>query len=170
MYQLYNDDCLEVMKSIKEYILDVIQESYVFEMAYNRKEIKKRVEALINQIIENWCLIKYCSLYDKNNTNKYHWKQELKAHLYNIYEMKIKGGDVKTKYNLVSEIIYDKKEITTSSKISSIIRIKFRKENIIIHNDICDSCIENLNYIITLISNNENDDNTDKIYDYVEQL
>ena len=158
------------MKSIKEYILDVIQESYVFEMAYNRKEIKKRVEALINQIIENWCLIKYCSLYDKNNTNKYHWKQELKAHLYNIYEMKIKGGDVKTKYNLVSEIIYDKKEITTSSKISSIIRIKFRKENIIIHNDICDSCIENLNYIITLISNNENDDNTDKIYDYVEQL
>lgn len=158
------------MKAIKEYILDVIQESYVFEMAYNRKEIKKRIEALINQIIENWCLIKYCSLYDKNNTNKYHWKQELKAHLYNIYEMKIKGGDVKTKYNLVSEIIYDKKEITTSSKISSIIRIKFRKENIIIHNDICNSCIENLNYIITLISNDENDDNTDKIYDYVEQL
>lgn len=158
------------MKSIKEYILNVIQESYIFEMAYDRKEIKKRVEALTNQIIENWCLIKYCSLYDKNNTNKYHWKQELKAHLYNIYEMKIKGGNAKTKYNLISEIIYAKKEITTSSKISSIIRIKFRKENIIIHNDICDSCIENLKYIIELISNNENDDNTDKIYDYVEQL
>ena len=57
------------MKSIKEYILNVIQESYIFEMAYDRKEIKKRVEALTNQIIENWCLIKYCSLYDKNNTN-----------------------------------------------------------------------------------------------------
>lgn len=158
------------MKSIKEYILNVIQESYIFEMAYDRKEIKKRVEALTNQIIENWCLIKYCSLYDKTNTNKYHWKQELKTHLYNIYEMKIKGGNAKTKYNLISEIIYDKKEITTSSKISSIIRIKFRQENVIIHNDICDSCIENLNYIIELISNNENDDNTDKIYDYVEQL
>jgi hypothetical protein len=158
------------MKSIKEYILNVIQESYIFEMAYDRKEIKKRVEALINQIIENWCLITYCSLYDINNTNKYHWKQELKAHLYNIYEMKIKGGNAKTKYNLISEIIYDKKEITTSSKISSIIRIKFRKENIIIYNDICDLCVENLNYIIELISNNENDDNTDRIYDYVEQL
>lgn len=158
------------MKSIKEYMLNVIQESYIFEMAYNRKEIKKRVEALTNQIIENWCLIKYCSLYDKTNTNKYHWKQELKAHLYNIYEIKIKGGNAKTKYNFISEIIYDKKEITTSSKISSIIRIKFRNENIIIHNDICDLCIDNLNYIIELISNNENDDNTDKIYDYVEQL
>lgn len=45
------------MKSIKEYILDVIQESYIFEMAYDRKEIKKRVEVLINQIIENWCLV-----------------------------------------------------------------------------------------------------------------
>lgn len=84
--------------------------------------------------------------------------------------MKIKGGNAKTKYNLISKIIYDKKEITTSSKISSIIRIKFRKENIVIDNDICDLCIENLNNIIELISNNENDDNTDKIYDYVEQL
>ena len=158
------------MKSIKEYILNVIQESYIFEMTYDRKEIKKRVEGLINQIIENWCLIKYCSLYDNNNINKHHWKQELKAHLYNIYEMKLKGGNVKTKYNLISEIIYDKKEITTSSKISSIIRIKFRTENISIYNDICDLCIDNLNYIIELISNNENDDNTDKIYDYVEQL
>lgn len=158
------------MKSIKEYILDVIQESYIFEMAYDRKEIKKRVEALTNQIIENWCLIKYCTLYDSNNRNKYHWKQELKAHLYNIYEMRIKGGNAKTKYNLISEIIYDKKEITTSSKISSIIRIKFRKENMIIRNDICDLCIEDLKHIIELISNNENDDNTDKIYDYVEQL
>lgn len=158
------------MKSIKEYILNVIQESYIFEMAYDRKKLRKRVEALTNQIIENWCLVTYCSLYDKNNTNKNHWKKELKAHLYNIYEMKIKGGNAKTKYNLISEIIYDEKEITTSSKIASIIRIKFREENIIIHNDICDSCIENLNYIIELISNNENDDNTDKIYDYVEQL
>lgn len=158
------------MKSIKECILNVIQESYIFEMAYDRKEIKKHVEALTNQIIENWCLIKYCTLYDSNNRNKYHWKQELKAHLYTIYEMKIKGGNAKTKYNLISEIIYDKKEITTSSKISSIIRIKFRKENIVIDNDICDLCIENLNNIIELISNNENDDNTDKIYDYVEQL
>ena len=45
------------MKSIKEYILDAIQESYIFEMAYDRTEIKKRVEGLINQIIENWCLV-----------------------------------------------------------------------------------------------------------------
>ena len=152
-----------VMKSIKEYILDAIQESYIFEMAYDRKEIKKRVEGLINQIIENWCLIKYCTLYDNENKNKYHWKQELMAHLYNIYEMKLKGGNAKTKNNLISEI-------TTSSKISSIIRIKFRNENIPIQKDICDLCIENLNYIIELVSNDENDDNTDKIYDYVEQL
>ena len=51
------DNIIINMKSIKEYILDVIQESYIFEMAYDRKEIKKRVEVLINQIIENWCLV-----------------------------------------------------------------------------------------------------------------
>lgn len=29
------------MNSIKEYLLDAIQKSYIFEMAYDRKEIKK---------------------------------------------------------------------------------------------------------------------------------
>ena len=80
------------MKSIKEYILDAIQESYIFEIAYDRTEIKKRVEGLINQIIENWCLVKYCTLYDNENRNKYHWKQELKAHLYNISLLSRKSG------------------------------------------------------------------------------
>lgn len=158
------------MKSIKEYILDVIQESYIFEMAYDRKELKKRVEALTNQIIENWCLIKYCTLYDNENRNKNHWKQELRAHLYNIYEMKIKGGNATAKYNLISEIIFDKREITTTNKISLIIRNKFRIENIPIKFDICSYCIEDLQEIITLVSNKENEENSDKIYDYVEQL
>lgn len=76
--------------------------------------------------------MKYCTLYDNENRNKYNWKQELKAHLYNIYKIKIKGGNAKAKYNLISKTIYNKKEITTSSKIASIIRIKFRTENIII--------------------------------------
>ena len=159
-----------MMTNIKEYILEKLQNTLVFEMAYSRKELKNSFDCILDQIIENWCLVKYCTLYDNENKNKYHWKQELKAHLYNIYEMKIKGGNAKTKYNLIYEIIYDKKEITASSKIASIIRIKFRTENIIINNDICDSCIENLKYVIELISNDETDDNTDKIYDYVEQL
>ena len=33
------DNIIINMKSIKEYILDVIQESYIFEMAYDRKEM-----------------------------------------------------------------------------------------------------------------------------------
>ena len=47
------DNIIINMKSIKEYILDVIQESYIFEMTYDSKEIKKRVVVLINHIIEN---------------------------------------------------------------------------------------------------------------------
>ena len=35
------DNIIINMKSIKEYILDAIQKSYIFEMAYDRKEIKK---------------------------------------------------------------------------------------------------------------------------------
>lgn len=158
------------MMSLKEYILEVISNSYVFEMAYDRKELKKRVESLLNQIIENWCLVRYCSLYDKNNININHWRRELQSHLFNIFEMSIKGGNYNSKYNLISEIIFNKREITTSNKISLIIRNKFRIEGIVIKSDICEGCLENLKELISLISNKETPENSDELFDYIDRL
>lgn len=158
------------MRRLIDYILEQLSETIIFEMAYDRKELKKRVEGLLNQIIENWCLVRYCSLYDKDNINKNHWRKELQNHLFNIFEMNIKGGNYYSKYNLISEIIFDKREITTSNKISLIIRNKFRKEGIAIENDISEECLENLKSIIELISNKETPENSDKLFDYIDSL
>ena len=158
------------MKNIKEYLLEAIQNTYIFEMAYDRKELKKMVEGLFDQIIENWCLIKYCSLYDPTNTNSNHWRVELRSHIYNIHKMKLKGGNESTKSNLIKDIVYDKKEICTSKDISKIIRIKFRTEGLQIKSDICNECIEELPFIIELLASKETEENIDKIYDYIENL
>ena len=83
---------MNIMLNIKEYILEKLQNTLVFEMAYSRKELKNSFDGILDQIIENWCLVKYCSLYDEQNINKNHWANELTAHMYNILKRQLKNG------------------------------------------------------------------------------
>ena len=79
------------MNTLKEFLLESIQKTYVFEMAVSRKELKDKVDSLIYQIIENWCLVKHCTLYDSLNRNKNHWKKncELICLIYIISSLKV---------------------------------------------------------------------------------
>lgn len=49
------------------------------EMAIPLKKYKERVDGLRFQLVENWCLSKYCQLFDDTNLNFKHWINELKA-------------------------------------------------------------------------------------------
>ena len=53
----------------------------VFEMATPLKKYINRVENLRIQIVENWCLCKYCQMFDPSNYNFNHWKGELHSYL-----------------------------------------------------------------------------------------
>ena len=158
------------MKTLKEYILEAIQNTVIFEMAYERKELKKLVNGLIRQIIENWCLVRYCTLYDNSNINKSHWKRELETHMYNIFDTQIKGGNYQAKYNLIYQIVIDEMEYTTSNKIAICIRKKFKKEQLNIDNTICNECVESLIKIIELLSNKITEHNYDKIDEFIENI
>ena len=126
------------MINFKEYILEAIQNTYIFEMAHDRKQIRNKVEGLHGQIIENWCLVKYCSLYDNDNINKNHWKNELITHLKSIYKLTLKDGNKYSKFKLIYTILIEEYEITTAKKIEQEIYRKFKKENIILQKDICE--------------------------------
>lgn len=156
--------------NLKEYLLESLQSTYIFEMAYDRKHLKKIVDGLFAQIIENWCLVRYCTLYDPNNTTKNHWKKELRAHCGKIYQASLRGGNSQVKYNLISEIVIDNMELTTARKIKSVTRTKFRVENLEQRDDIFNQCAENVITLISLLSNKETDENTDKLFDYINNL
>lgn len=157
------------MKHIKEYILEYLSNTSIFEMAFSRKELIKRVEGLYGQIIENWVLIKYSTL-SGNTTYKEHWKDELSAHMGNIFGMYYKGD----KEWLLKQILIDKLEITTSRKIRLITLRKIRKEKID-DNDInyikaCDLCSEDILEICRLLSLKETEENLNNIYDYIDSI
>ena len=64
------------------------------------KDYKNRVDGLRFQLVENWCLCKYCSLFDRDNQNFNHWKIELRSVLKNLKMINIKGNI--DKYKILS--------------------------------------------------------------------
>ena len=98
------------MMDLKNYILEAISNTYLFEMAYSREKYIDRLMGLDMQILENWCLIKYCNMFDKENYNRLHWSKELIAHMSNAAECKLKKGLNKlntTKYVFINMNEYD---------------------------------------------------------------
>ena len=158
------------MNTLKEFLLESLQKSFIFEMALSRKELKDKVDALIYQIIENWCLINHCKLFDNHNININHWKKELRGHMINIFNKSLKGGNSQTKFKLIEETIVDKLEITTAEKISRLIKAKFKDENFTVSKDVCNNCIDELYIIMQMMSNTDTSQNLDTIIDYIDNL
>lgn len=126
------------MISLKEYIADKACENTLFEMASNRSEFLDKLDNLHEQIIENWCLIRYCIVFDNKNINKNHWRKELSAHLYNIV---LHRYDV-NRINAIKEVYLRKLRLDNSNVIYNIISKKWSKENLDIEADYTSTIIE----------------------------
>ena len=102
--------------------------SIVNEMALSLKTFRQRVDGLRFQLIENWCLLKYCQLYSQNNVNIDHWGSEFLACAKNIRDFEIKGGINKQK--TINKMFISDYDYNQSRKILPIIQDKFDIEKI----------------------------------------
>ena len=66
---------------ILEPVVRAIENNYLVEMAYDRKKFKDLIDDLSDQILENWCLIRYVSVSKDKKELRSHWEDELSAHL-----------------------------------------------------------------------------------------
>ena len=62
------------------------------EMSIYKKDYEKRVDDIRFQLVENWCLCKYCQLYCPSKNEFKHWIRELKTCINNIKFLDIKNG------------------------------------------------------------------------------
>ena len=121
----------ELKHIISSIIREELQKYVITEMAMSIKDYKERVENLMQQILENWCLIRYSTLTGEKQELKKHWKYELRAHINNIVSIKLKNGNsLSSKQNALYSLwnIYDWD--TDESCISRRLYIKFEKEGI----------------------------------------
>ena len=83
------------MRTIQEIIDEQASEivcgaDMITEMAVPLKKYKVRVDGLRFHLVRNWCLCRYCYLFDRSNTCFGHWIDELKAVIENLKFLNIK--------------------------------------------------------------------------------
>lgn len=143
---------------------ELFKKGIITEMALKKKDFIFHISSLRCQLIENWCLCAYCSLYDKNNNNFKHWKNEFIAHADNIKNCKLKDGN---KEKAINKTYIDKFDLNESLMIKQIIQGKFKIENLDLKclDSISQLCTKNILNIIKFLC----DDNYNSI-DYVKRL
>lgn len=113
------------MKSLYEYGLELMSIMPINEMAYERKKLLDWLQYHVKLICQNWCLVRYCSIFDPKNRNKNHWSTELQALIIEYAEMRTKLDKRKiTKIGFI-----DKPEIYDYTQIYVYIAEKFEKEH-----------------------------------------
>lgn len=140
------------MKSIS----DFLKNFYITEMAIKLGEFRSKSEGIINQIIENWCLVKWCDMYPDELTSKQlrnHWATELISHMLYINNIKLKGSRKdKALHNLVIKTL----EYDDPIEVANIIRNKFEKERLEKYiNIMSEECANNINTICKLLCCND---------------
>ena len=79
------------MKSLTEYLIY----NPINEMADSLSDFRNKINNLLGQLLENWCLVKWCDLYHNSNISKRlrnHWSTELIAIMTQITNTRIKSG------------------------------------------------------------------------------
>ena len=144
-------------------ILKVILEEYdgksmINEMAVPLKSYKSRVDGLRFQLVENWCLCKWCQIYNHECMTFLHWCTELKTCIDNLKFLDIKNGIDKRK-TLMKMLINDY-DYNDPNMIERIIRGKFVKEHIdnnLQKSKVCTEFADGINDLINVISLNSID-------------
>ena len=144
------------MKKVIEYIVRAIENTYIVEMAYDRKKFKDLINSLGDQIIENWFLIRYSRISNTKNELINQSRKELIGHIDNICKTTFKMDRRKA----IEEVLKGWKELNHNNEnnIINYIAIKFDAGRINIEdnniiNEIVDDWLEyGLEDIIDILS------------------
>lgn len=160
--------------SIRDEIKKILEErnkskNEILEMPIPRNSYENYINGLIPQLLENWCLVRHCTL--SNNTRyKKHWQYELIGRFITISRLSIKGNDSVATRKKVLEKIWSDNYFTIPLFLSLIIANKFLKENINIidgtHGKVLSDCIKEQNNIFNVILSRD----IDVIVSYVKSI
>lgn len=143
-------------KSIKEIIdYSLFSHSILNEMALHKKEFEKHIYNLKDQLVENWCLCAFCSLYDKTNPNFSHWKVEFASYSNKIKRVSLKAG---SKYKIIHNIYIEKFDLNQPKMIGMIFKEKFIDEQLQdndVFNNICNVCAQNAEKLVKFLADDE---------------
>ena len=141
----------QLKEIINEKVNDVLNRiGMINEMAVPLKTYRARVDGLRFQLVENWCLCKWCQLFNTECENFAHWVTELKACIDNLKFLDIKNNIDKRK-TLIKMLVKDY-DYDNANMIERIIRGKFVRENLTDNTQKIQVCIAFADNIMGLIN------------------
>ena len=118
-----------IKEILNETVNDVLNRiGMINEMAIPLKAYKSRVDGLRFQLVQNWCLCKWCQLFNPECENFAHWIVELSACIDNLKLVEIKNG-INKRRTLTRMLIRDY-DYDDANMIVRIINGKFDLEGI----------------------------------------
>ena len=169
------DISYEAMKNIyrKLGLVSFREQEALNEMAMERKEYITFLKGgILKQLIQNWCLVRYCRIEPKFVTTcRNHWASELRAIAVEISSYKLCKDNKRRekKREATRKIIIDYFEYNDIDTVTRVIHPKFYDENIRSYEDeqfIAIQFIKELDVIIDMITKGAMDD----IDAYIEEL
>lgn len=129
------------MKNLSECLIN----SMINEMAYTKSQFEFKLDNLADQILQNWCLVKWCDDNPKEQKSvnpRNHWASELKGHMKTIINISLKSG---RKDKVIKNVLIDRLELNDSTQVARRIRDKFNKEELSKYiNTISQACSDNI--------------------------
>ena len=169
------DVSYEAMKNIyrKLGLVSFREQEALNEMAMERKEYITFLKGgILKQLIQNWCLVRYCRIEPKFVTTcRNHWASELRAIAIDLSSYKLCKDNKRRdkKREATRKIIIDYFEYNDIDIVTRVIHPKFYDENIRSYEDeqfIAIQFIKELDVIIDMITKGAMDD----IDAYIEEL
>ena len=169
------DISYEAMKNIyrKLGLVTFREQEALNEMAMERKEYITFLKGgILKQLIQNWCLVRYCRIEPKFVTTcRNHWASELRAIAIDLSSYKLCKDNKRRdkKREATRKIIIDYFEYNDIDTVTRVIHPKFYDENIRSYEDeqfIAIQFIKELDVIIDMITKGAMDD----IDAYIEEL
>ena len=169
------DISYEAMKNIyrKLGLVSFREQEALNEMAMERKEYITFLKGgILKQLIQNWCLVRYCRIEPKFVTTcRNHWASELRAIAIDLSSYKLCKDNKRRdkKREATRKIIIDYFEYNDIDTVTRVIHPKFYDENIRSYEDeqfIAIQFIKELDVIIDMITKGAMDD----IDAYIEEL
>ena len=102
-------------------------------MAIALEEYKIRVDKVRLHLVDNWCLCKYCELYDSSNPNFEDWAEALLYAMNDIKSLNVNDGN---KLDTLKQMLIEECNFNDASTIHRIIVDRFYREGICSDNQI----------------------------------
>lgn len=124
------------------------------EMAMPLKVYIRKIENYMYELIQNWCLCKWCQLYDPMNINFNHWKKELRNCINQLKDPILKSNANKEKH--LRQQLVEFYELNDKHMVYRMICDKFDDEHIFDKkqiDNVAKAFADNIEQLICLMSN-----------------